>query len=224
MVLSIVITVVCAVALIGLLVAEGTGRDRLKYATKPVASAAFITLAATGGGLHSGPPGYAAWVLVGLVFAAGGDVALMLPQRPAFLVGLVLFLVGHIAYVVAAGQVVAPSAWLAPPVIALAVAAAVVLAWLWRHLDRMKLPVILYVATISVMVAAATSAWRVGVAGRLGLDDRQAVLLALGALLFYLSDLAVARQRFVAQGFVNRAWGLPAYYAGQLLLAWSTIS
>jgi len=31
----------------------------------------------------------------------------------------------------------------------------------------------------------------------------------------------VARDRFVAQGFINRAWGLPMYYGGQLLLAYS---
>jgi uncharacterized membrane protein YhhN len=44
---------------------------------------------------------------------------------------------------------------------------------------------------------------------------------AAGAVLFYLSDLAVARHRFVRPAFLNRAWGLPAYYAGQLLLAWT---
>jgi len=42
---------------------------------------------------------------------------------------------------------------------------------------------------------------------------------AAGAALFYLSDLAVARQRFVHEDFINRALGLPTYYLGQLLLA-----
>jgi hypothetical protein len=40
-----------------------------------------------------------------------------------------------------------------------------------------------------------------------------------GALLFYLSDLLVARDRFVRPGIVNRVVGLPLYYAAQLLLA-----
>jgi hypothetical protein len=31
----------------------------------------------------------------------------------------------------------------------------------------------------------------------------------------------VARQRFVSEGFGNRLLGLPLYYAGQFLLAWS---
>ncbi|MEN8163997.1 MAG: lysoplasmalogenase family protein [Acidobacteriota bacterium] len=41
----------------------------------------------------------------------------------------------------------------------------------------------------------------------------------MGATLFFLSDLAVARHRFVKEAFLNRAIGLPAYYAGQMLLA-----
>jgi hypothetical protein len=38
---------------------------------------------------------------------------------------------------------------------------------------------------------------------------------------FYLSDLFVARQRFVAPAFANRLYGLPLYYLGQFLLAFS---
>jgi hypothetical protein len=41
----------------------------------------------------------------------------------------------------------------------------------------------------------------------------------IGALLFYLSDLAVARERFFESGFENRLFGLPAYYAAQVILA-----
>ena len=45
--------------------------------------------------------------------------------------------------------------------------------------------------------------------------------IPLGAVAFFLSDLAVARDRFVAKGWVNRVWGLPLYYFGQVLLATS---
>jgi len=31
----------------------------------------------------------------------------------------------------------------------------------------------------------------------------------------------VVRDRFVSTGFVNRLWGLPLYYAAQLIIAWS---
>ena len=45
--------------------------------------------------------------------------------------------------------------------------------------------------------------------------------ILVGAVMFYLSDLSVARERFVRSGFVNRIWGLPAYYVAQLILAWT---
>jgi uncharacterized membrane protein YhhN len=46
---------------------------------------------------------------------------------------------------------------------------------------------------------------------------------AAGALAFAASDVFVARHRFVAPGPLNRTWGLPLYYAAQLLLA-STVA
>jgi uncharacterized membrane protein YhhN len=69
-----------------------------------------------------------------------------------------------------------------------------------------------YIAVISVMVLAAVSA---------ALADAVAWMAAVGAVLFYLSDLTVARHRFVQTDFVNRAVGLPLYYAGQVLIALS---
>jgi hypothetical protein len=46
--------------------------------------------------------------------------------------------------------------------------------------------------------------------------------IVAGAFAFYLSDLSVARQRFVVQSLVNRLWGLPLYYVAQLILGYST--
>ena len=42
-----------------------------------------------------------------------------------------------------------------------------------------------------------------------------------GALAFYISDIFVARQRFLKAEFVNRLIGLPLYYSGQFMLAFS---
>jgi hypothetical protein len=39
--------------------------------------------------------------------------------------------------------------------------------------------------------------------------------------MFFVSDLAVARERFIEHTFLNKTWGLPLYYGGQLLLATS---
>jgi len=75
---------------------------------------------------------------------------------------------------------------------------------------------VLYVAAIVAMVVAALAVWRAN-----ALPAPQCNRLALGASLFFVSDLAVARDRFVARAFVNRLWGLPAYYIAQLLVAWA---
>ena len=50
------------------------------------------------------------------------------------------------------------------------------------------------------------------------------LIVAVGAIAFWLSDLAVAQQRFHAhrlplRGFYVRLWGLPLYYVAQLLFA-----
>jgi uncharacterized membrane protein YhhN len=73
----------------------------------------------------------------------------------------------------------------------------------------MRVPVGLYVIAISAMMAMAAGSH----------SAHGSLALLLGALLFVISDLAVARNRFVAPGFINRAWGLPTYFSAQLLLA-----
>ena len=67
---------------------------------------------------------------------------------------------------------------------------------------------------MALVMAACAIAYGAGVSAL-------ALLPAIGGVLFYLSDLAVARHRFVAPGFVNRAWGLPTYYLAQLLIAYA---
>lgn len=139
-------------------------------------------------------------VLAGLVLGALGDVALLFER--GFLPGLGVFLLGHLAYAVAFPPVV--PVWLLPP----AIGGVLALVWLGPHLGSMKLPVIAYVAAIVAMVA-----------GALATDN---LVLKLGAIAFFASDLSVARDKFVQKAWINRAWGLPAYYAGQLLIAWAT--
>jgi len=62
------------------------------------------------------------------------------------------------------------------------------------------------------MVAAAVSAW-----SSLSSDDGWRIGLA--AILFYFSDILVARQVFVRRSLLNPAVGLPLYYAAQYLFA-----
>lgn len=139
---------------------------------------------------------------------------LLIPKgaRRAFAAGLVAFLLGHLAFAVAFAVRGLSGVWLAGGVLATAAVAVPIARWLLPHVpDALRLPVRAYVLVISLMVATAAGAF--GATG-------DAALLA-GAVAFFGSDLAVARERFVEKGLANKLWGLPLYYAGQLLLAWT---
>lgn len=201
-----IFTALTLTALIVLLVGE-RGNTTLRNLAKPVASAGFIGVALSAGALDTA---YGSWVFLGLLLGAAGDVLLLGASRGAFLGGLVSFLLGHVAYVVAFSGL--GHAW---PIVLIAgglalVVGAIVFLWLFPHLDSTMVgPVAAYVLVISAMVVTAAAA--------------QTPIVMLGAAAFYLSDLSVARDRFVASGFANRVWGLPLYYGAQLLLAWSVI-
>jgi hypothetical protein len=47
------------------------------------------------------------------------------------------------------------------------------------------------------------------------------VIVFAGAVSFYFFDVFVARDRFLKSEFLNRLIGLPLYYFGQFLLAFS---
>jgi uncharacterized membrane protein YhhN len=191
---------VVAASLAGHLWAEAAGRPLARAVLKCTASAGFLAVAALGG--LDGR--YVRLVAAGLLLSAAGDALLLGKARGAFLAGLASFLLAHLAYAAA----FAPAATISPAAaVALAAAAAAIVRWLWPHLGDMRLPVLAYAAAISAMLLLA-----LGVASP---------LVRWGALLFYLSDVAVARDRFVRPGFANRLVGLPLYYAGQVLLALS---
>jgi len=213
-------TSACALACAALVACEVTGRRRGRYVTKPLASLAFVLVPVLAGAPIGERP-LATWIQIGLVLGAIGDVLLIPSSKRTFMAGLGVFLLGHVAYVVGFATVVGPAQWPAaagPLALVPLVVGAVALRWLWPHLGRMRGPVIAYVVVIVTMVVAAIAVARAGT-----LPDATRTRLVVGAILFFASDLAVARDRFVAPGPTNKAWGLPAYYAGQLLIAWAAI-
>jgi len=225
----IALTIGCAIACAALVVAEWRRLAGPRIAAKLVASAAFVAsglwalrlagrdLVDLDHGPDHGRLGQA--IVVGLVLGAIGDACLLAAGRRWFLAGLVAFLLGHLAYLAGfaivepAGRWIGDAGWLAmlPALTGLAA-----LWHLWPRLGAMRLPVIAYVAAITAMMIAAIAA-----AHGAALPSTNRCLLVLGAAAFFASDLAVARDRFVAHAFANKLWGLPAYYAGQLLLAWA---
>jgi len=196
--------------LVASLSAERARRRALLYIAKPTASVGFL-LVAFGSGASD--DAFGIWILVGLVLSLFGDVALMFMGRAAFLAGLASFLLAHIAYVGAFLKAGVSPKWTVIAAAGAVVVAAIVLRWLLPHVeDDMKVPVLGYVAVISVMASLAVGTLGAGLTA----------LIVAGAVLFYISDLFVARDRFVSPGFVNTLAGLPLYYLAQVLLALST--
>jgi len=206
-------TIALIVAIVALVVVTLMGeREPASWRVWPKAAASvgFIVLALVS---RATDTAYGKWVLVALALGWVGDVALTL-RRPAwFMVGLAAFLMSHLAYV-AAFQVHGLRAIATTVTLGLLLlVAGVVGRWLLPHVPRdMQVPVIAYIAVITVMVAAATGA----------ASDGAPWPVLPAAVLFFLSDLAVARDRFVNPGIPNRIVGLPMYYAAQILFAAST--
>lgn len=180
--------------------ADARGRPLLRAVGKGLAAAGFLLLAA----LRLAPQRYGLLILAGLACSAMGDVFLLGRARTVFLAGVGAFLAAHAAYAAAFAPLSRPSLLAAAALVAVA---ALVVRGLWPHAGGLRAPVAAYAGAITVMLVLA-----------LGVPDRR---VQLGAALFYVSDLTVARDRFVAPGFPNRAVGLPLYWAGQLLLAWT---
>ncbi|KAG0292852.1 hypothetical protein BGZ98_002437 [Dissophora globulifera] len=148
-----------------------------------------------------------------LAFGLGflGDV-LLIPKW-GFLPGLVSFLLGHAAFMVAFtfhGQDAAGRQLGIGLVVAVA---AVVGPWLLPKIKNriMRGAVIAYMLVISGMVLTAFGSIN---SGRDHLPER-----VVGAVMFFLSDLFVARQQFATKSVFNKWIGLPLYYVAQLLLA-----
>lgn len=193
---------------VGLLVGERRKSQALKWLFKPLNAAVFVVAALSFGALDSP---YGVVLLVALALSWWGDV-LLIPygQGRAFLVGILSFLMAHLAFGVAFlvrgvdwGVVLAASC-------ALAVVGAVVLRWLLPQVRHpFKLPVVAYTCILSIMVALAFGAWWAGAPHT----------LLVAALMFYASDLSVALDRFVQASFFHRLWGMPTYFGAQLLFA-----
>lgn len=206
---AVALTWSCLACVAALLWAERAGSRGGRVLFKLGASSCFVAVALALGASGSG---YGRWLLAALLLGWLGDAALLSRQSRAFLAGLGAFLLSHLCFALAflGGPLSATAIGIAS-MAALAFGAGVQ-GWLGPHLTAgFRWPVRAYVAVILLMCVTA--------AGHAAATGRWAVLA--GALLFALSDLAVARDRFVHASFANKLWGWPTYFGAQLMLAWT---
>lgn len=164
------------------------------------------------------PSRYATLVLVGLFFSLIGDV--LLTQRNsemAFQLGGFSFLITHVLYTISFVWTISKLKkanwnWILIFSIGIAICTGGVLMWLIPKTPKHFLPLILsYTFVISVMVALSP--------GGESLANTNTKIRVMAAVLFYLSDLTVAKDRFVKHELVNRLIGLPLYFVAQLMFA-----
>ncbi len=204
------------VVTVSLLVRARFRDDRKQeYLFKPLSTLGVIAVALLSFLVPGSQTAFTLGIALGLVLSLGGDVALMFRSNRAFRIGLVLFLLAHIVYSVV---FTVPNGFhrqdLISGAVLLALAVPIYL-YLRPGLGGLKGPVILYILVICFMVNRAVSAFW-GEA----FTQTQAWLMSTGALLFWLSDLMLAINRF-RHPFRAESLSLFLYYGGQLLIALS---
>jgi alkenylglycerophosphocholine hydrolase len=128
------------------------------------------------------------WIDAGIALSIVGDVALLGSSKRAFLVGLTVFLLAHLAYVVAFAGVAVWSPHVAIVAVAMVTVTAFVLGATRAGTVGLRAPTMAYGLVISAMVIAASAT----VGGPLV----SAPLAAGGAAFFYASDASLALNRF----------------------------
>ncbi|HYF94486.1 MAG TPA: lysoplasmalogenase [Symbiobacteriaceae bacterium] len=191
------------------------------YILKPGTMLLIIALAV--GGLRSGAAGaYAGWVAAALALSVAGDVFLMLPKN-RFVQGLAAFLAAHLLYIGAVWF--ALPARLVPGDLLTGAAMAVFAVLMARRLSAalrelgqagLVAPVIAYIAVISLMV------WRsVSLLFQPGPLPVPGWPVALGAVLFCISDSLLGWDRFVRPLPGRHVLVMSTYFAAQYCLALS---
>ena len=202
-------------------VAVAKSWKKVEYIAKPAAMLILLGLLALVGGFGSLP---LICFSLGIFFSMAGDVFLMISyarfSERWFLPGLAAFLLAHVSYIVGLNTPlpnVSPI-WSLGLAIILALGAARILRRIidgvrQKGLPRLVRPVSLYGMVITLMVLSAlltlnNPAWKTSAGG----------LVALGAILFYFSDILLAWNKFVNPIKNGRLANMILYHLGQAAL------
>lgn len=189
--------------------------NRLEYIAKPAVMVILFIWLWTTTGLTSVP----LWFGIGILLSLTGDIMLMISLDRLFLAGLVAFLLAHIAYLIGFNIPIPEiSSWGIFLAIIIGLGGSRVMRRIIAPLAlkgqaRMRMPVIIYSVVISLMLLSAMMKmtdiiW----------NTQAAVLVSIGAFFFYLSDIILAWNKFVAPIQYGRIYNIGAYHLGQIML------
>jgi uncharacterized membrane protein YhhN len=202
-------------------VAVAKGWKKIEYIAKPATMLILFGLLALVGGFGSLP---LTCFALGILFSLAGDVFLMFSYARFsdrwFIPGLIAFILAHIAYIIGLNSPlpnVSPI-WSLGMAVILALTAARILKRIiagvqQKGLRRLVLPVRMYGMVITLMVLSAlltlsSPEWKVSAS----------VLVALGAVLFYFSDILLAWNKFIIPIKYGRLANMILYHLGQFAL------
>ena len=194
---------------------------KVEYIVKPAAMLVLLGLLARLGGFGSLP---LICFSLGIFFSLAGDVFLMISytrfSNRWFLPGLAAFLFAHVSYIIGLNSPlpdVSP-VWSLGLAVVLALTAARILQRILagvrqKGLPRLVRPVGLYGMVITLMLLSAlltlnNPVWKISASG----------LVAVGAILFYFSDILLAWNKFVAPIKNGRLANMILYHFGQAAL------
>ncbi len=188
---------------------------RLEVAAKRDVMIALFLWLWTSTGLN----GALLWFGLGILLSLAGDVLLMISLDRLFLAGLAAFLLAHLAYLIGFNTPLpALSTWGLILAVLIGISGVRLLRRIVAPLPAqgqagLRIPILVYGLVISLMLLSAMLkltdlSWQAGAA----------LLVALGAFLFYLSDILLAWMKFIAPIHNGRIYNILAYHLGQIAL------
>lgn len=151
-------------------------------------------------------------LLMGLLFSLMGDIVLTLPLANTLVLGIVFFLLAHIAYMtlfVKGVKHVDKSIVLFIPILLLAL---YFYKFILPFVGNLTIPISIYVFILTSMVFTAF------------LNFNQAKFIVLGAVLFMSSDLILALNEFVYPSMQMRISIMITYYLAQFFIVLGVLS
>ena len=205
--LMIVFPIIALISVLIFLASERINNQVGRWGGKMAASTVFVLFAVYLDALESV---HGKALMVALLCSWVGDLLLLPGKSRLFLYGLVSFLLAHIAFALCfiqrgidTGQLLLPGAGVGFLVL-------IISYWLLPHVEHeMKLPVLGYMAAIVVMVILSFATHH----------HLSNAAIPVAACLFLVSDLFVARDRFVKKEAWNRIIGTPLYFGAQMIFA-----
>jgi uncharacterized membrane protein YhhN len=204
---TVTLLIVAAAAAVGDWLAVQFRLYRIEYVLKPT-TLALLVAAATTADLGSVKP----WVIAALALGLLGDIGLMLSDGHAdvpFIAGLSAFLLGHVAYIVGFTKLGLHNIDLVAGALIVAGIAGLAVPAVLRGAARTAGPPFALVVAGYAGVLSCMTVLAVGTS---------CVPIAVGAVLFLLSDTLIARERFVATVPLGRLLIIVTYHLAQFLI------